>query len=145
MRNYRKGKFNPKNPQKYIGDVNNIWYRSSWELKYLIYLDKNPSVLRYSSEEIIIPYISPIDNKPHRYFPDMFVEMKTKDGIRKYLVEIKPHKQTLPPKKKKRVTKQYVEEVMTYGVNQAKWEYAEKYCKERGWEFVKLTEHDLLT
>ena len=138
------GKFTPKNPQKYIGDYNNIIYRSSWECKVMDWLDRNDSIISWASEELIIPYISPADNKYHRYFPDFLVKAKTRDGkFKTILIEVKPKKQTLPPEPKKRVTKQYINEVVTYGVNQAKWKAAEEFCLDRGWEFKVMTEEHL--
>ena len=118
--------------------------------------DKRPDVLSWSSEEMAIPYISPVDGKRHRYFPDFIVKVRTKDGnIKTMMVEVKPEKQSKPPQVKKRVTKQYIQEVMTWGVNRAKWKAALEYCKDRKWEFVVmssnngdefkyLTENDLL-
>jgi hypothetical protein len=92
------GKFTPKNPQKYIGDYNNIVYRSSWECKVMDWLDRNDDVISWASEELIIPYISPHDNRYHRYFPDFLVKVKTRNGQHKtMLIEIKPKKQTIPP------------------------------------------------
>lgn len=138
------GKFTPKNPQKYIGDHTNIIYRSSWECKVMDWLDRNDDVLSWASEELIIPYKSPVDNRFHRYFPDFLVKVRTKTGQTKtLLIEIKPHKQTEEPQKPKRVTKRYITEVMTYGVNQAKWKAANEYCLDRGWEFKVMTEHHL--
>ncbi len=100
---YKQGFFTPKFPEKYIGDVNNIVYRSGWEQKVMKYLDENINVLKWSSEEIVIPYISPIDNRPHRYFVDFYMEAIGRDGkIKKVLMEVKPHKQTQPPEKPKR-------------------------------------------
>jgi hypothetical protein len=138
------GKFTPKNPQKYIGDYNNIIYRSSWECKVMDWLDRNDNIISWASEELIIPYVSPADNKYHRYFPDFLVKAKTRDGkFKTILIEVKPKKQTLPPEPKKRMTKQYINEVVTYGVNQAKWKAAEEYCLDRGWEFKVMTEEHL--
>jgi len=138
------GKFTPKNPQKYIGDYNNIVYRSSWECKVMDWLDRNDNIISWASEELIIPYISPSDNKFHRYFPDFLVKAKTRDGkFKTILIEVKPKRQTLPPEPKKRVTKQYINEVVTYGVNQAKWKAAQEFCLDRGWEFRVMTEEHL--
>ena len=137
------GKFFPRNPQKYKGDVNNIIYRSSWECKYMAFLDSDPRVIEWSSEEVIIPYRSPIDNRMHRYFIDFYVKKQTNQGPKVFLIEIKPKKQTKEPEKKKRVTKQYIQEVATWGVNQAKWQSATEYCLDRGWQFKILTEDDL--
>ncbi len=138
------GKFTPKNPQKYIGDYNNIVYRSSWEARVMDWLDRNDNIISWNSEELIIPYVSPADNRFHRYFPDFLVKLKTKDGkFKTMLIEIKPKKQTIPPEPRKRVTKQYISEVVTYGVNRAKWQAANEFCLDRGWEFRVMTEDDL--
>jgi hypothetical protein len=138
------GLFKPKNPQKYIGDHTNIVYRSSWECKVMTWLDNNHDIISWASEELIIPYKSPVDNRWHRYFPDFVVKIRTKDGkLKTMILEIKPKKQTLPPEPRKRVTKQYINEVATYGVNQSKWKAATEYCADRGWEFRVLTEEHL--
>lgn len=134
----------PKNPKKYIGDPNTICVRSSWERKVCIWLDTSADVLEWSSEEIVIPYISPADGRYHRYFPDFFVKIRSKDGtIKNMILEVKPHSQAIEPVKKTKITKRYINEVVTYGVNQAKWKAAEEYCKDRKWEFKVLTEFDL--
>lgn len=139
-----QGIFKPKNPKKYIGDSNNIVYRSSWECKVMHWLDQNDDIVSWASEELIVPYKSPIDNRFHRYFPDFIVKVKTRDGTMKTLmIEVKPKKQTIPPEPRKRVTKQYINEVTTYGVNQAKWKAAHEYCLDRGWEFKIMTEEHL--
>lgn len=142
MKTY-KGRFKPKNPSKYGGDVTNIEYRSSWELKYMMMLDNDPSVIKWSSEETVIPYRSPKDNRIHRYFVDFYVKKKTDKGIIEFLVEIKPKAQTTPPVVQKKATKKYLNEVMTWGVNSAKWKAAEDFCKNRGWDFIVLTEDHL--
>ena len=139
-----KGRFSPKNPEKYKGDPTNIIYRSLWERKVMVYLDENPAVIEWSSEEIVIPYISPIDNRPHRYFPDFFVKAKGRDGsIKTMILEVKPKAQTKEPKRQKRITQRYITEVKTWGVNQAKWKYAMEYCLDRGWDFKLITEDEL--
>ena len=138
------GKFVPKNPQKYIGDFKNIIYRSSWECRVMSWLDKTESVISWASEELVIPYISPVDGRYHRYFPDFVVKYRTSDNkIKTVVIEVKPEKQAKEPKKRKRVTKQYIQEVTTYGVNQAKWAAATEYCLDRGWTFEVKTEKDL--
>jgi hypothetical protein len=138
------GRFTPKNPQKYVGDANNIIYRSSWECKVMSWLDRNDNIVSWASEELIIPYISPIDGRKHRYFPDFLVKIKTRDGLLKTMIlEVKPKKQTQRPEQRKRVTKQYINEVTTWGVNQAKWKAATEFCLDRGWEFKLLTEEHL--
>lgn len=143
MSKYLKGRFKPKYPNKYKGDPTNIIYRSSWELQYLMLLDNDPNVIQYSSEETVIPYLSPIDNKYHRYFMDFYVKKKTDKGIVEFLVEIKPKKQTVPPVVQNKPTKRYIKEVQTWGVNDAKWKAAEKFAKSRGWDFLILTEDHL--
>jgi len=138
------GLFKPRNPQKYIGDPTNIVYRSSWEARVMTFLDTNDDILSWASEELIVPYISPVDNRKHRYFPDFLVKVRTKEGkLKTMMLEVKPKKQTQPPEPRKRVTKQFMEEVKTYAVNQAKWKYANEYCVDRGWEFRVLTEDHL--
>lgn len=138
------GRFLPKNPQKYRGDPTNIIYRSTWECRVMNWLDSNENILEWGSEELIIPYRSPVDGKMHRYFPDFHVKVKQKDDtIRMMVLEVKPHKQTVEPIKKSRVTKQYINEVVTYGINQAKWASAKEFCEDRGWTFKVLTEYDL--
>ena len=138
------GKFRPSNTHKYKGDPTNIIYRSLWERKFMMWCDKNENVLEWGSEEIVIPYISPVDNRPHRYFPDFYVRARTKTGkTEKYIIDVKPAAQTLPPKKSKRITKRYISEVKTYAVNDAKWKAAKEYCLDRRMKFMILTEHEL--
>lgn len=139
-----KGKFRPHNSQKYKGDPTNIVYRSLWELKFMRYLDSHPSIIQWSSEEIVIPYISPKDRKVHRYFPDFWIKYTDKNQtINTMLVEIKPSSQCRPPVLQEKVTKKYIKEVMTYGVNSAKWKAAEQFCADRKWQFKIMTEKDL--
>lgn len=139
-----QGYFKPKNPQKYRGDPSNIIYRSSWELRFMMYLDDHPDVIQWQSEEFFIPYKSPIDGKWHRYFPDFLIKKKNKQGLTEtVVVEIKPDAQTKPPKKQDKVTKRYITEVKTWGVNEAKWKAALEYCKDRKWTFHIFTEKDL--
>lgn len=141
---YKQGFFKPHNPNKYMGDPTNIVYRSGWERRVMQTLDENTNIIRWASEEVIVPYISPIDNRPHRYFVDFYVEARTPNGgVKKILIEVKPEAQTKPPKQPKRKTKRYISEVMTYGVNEAKWKAAQEYCREKGWEFQIITETDL--
>ena len=140
-----KGKFQPRNPQKYLGDPTNIVYRSSWELKFMGWLDDHPGVLQWGSEELIIPYRSPIDNRIHRYFPDFIIKKKTQDGkIDTVIVEIKPSAQTKPPTVQTgKPNKRYINEVATWGINSSKWNAATNYCKDRGWKFEIITEREL--
>jgi len=139
-----KGKFRPKNYKKYKGDFREVIYRSSWELKFMQYCDTNKSIVKWSSEEIVIPYRSPVDNRIHRYFPDFYVKYKDVMGnFQEKVIEIKPAKQVKEPKMQKRKTKKYVSEVFTYATNQAKWQAAEDFCKDRKWKFQILTEKEL--
>tara|TARA_B100001113_G_C20704366_1_gene446533 strand:- start:80 stop:514 length:435 start_codon:yes stop_codon:yes gene_type:complete len=139
-----KGKFRPSEPKKYKGDPTNIVYRSLWELKFMRYCDSNKRIVKWSSEEIIIPYKSPLDNRLHRYFPDFYIKYKDVSGkIIEKVVEIKPANQVKEPKKQKTRTKKYVNEVITYAKNQAKWVAAEEFCKDRRWQFQILTEKEL--
>ena len=145
-----KGKFRPKNPNKYKGNPSNIIYRSLLERRFMVYLDNNPSVLKWGSEEIIIPYVSPVDNRLHRYFPDFYMKYRNnKDMIVEELIEVKPFSQCTPPNPKKKLTKtgrtskRYLKEVQTYMVNDAKWNQAMKYCKDRKWKWRILTEKDI--
>lgn len=139
-----KGYFKPRNPSKYKGDPTNIIYRSRWEAKFMNYLDNHPDVLQWASEELAIPYRSPVDGKVHRYFPDFIVRKRSPQGIiETLLVEIKPADQTREPVKKKTINKAYINEVMTWGVNQAKWKAAKEYCEDRKWKFLILTEKEL--
>ena len=138
------GLFKPRNPKKYVGDHTNIVYRSSWEAKVMYWLDTNDDIISWASEELIVPYVSPVDNRKHRYFPDFIVKVKTRDGkLKTMMLEVKPKKQTIQPEVRKRVTKQYITEVTTYAVNVAKWEAATEFCADRGWEFKILTEEHL--
>jgi hypothetical protein len=138
------GKFSPKNPKKYGGDPTKIVYRSLWELRVMKYLDDNNSVVEWSSEEIAIPYISPIDNRYHRYFPDFIVKIRRADGGTKVMMlEVKPKAQTKEPVVSKKKTRRYINEVTTWGVNQAKWHAAQEYCLDRGWDFKLITEAEL--
>lgn len=144
MPKYHQNFFRPLNPSKYKGDPTNIIYRSSWELKLLRHLDSHPDVLQYSSEEVVIRYISPLDGKVHRYFVDFYVKKRNRDGsIEECLIEVKPHKQTQPPAMQTNATKRYLTEVKTWGVNSAKWKAAQAYCEQRGWKFYIMTEREL--
>jgi hypothetical protein len=138
-----KGWFRPRNPQKYKGDAKNIVYRSTWELRVMKWLDENPSVIWWASEELVIRYRSPVDQRIHRYFPDFILRVKRKAGLEKTLViEVKPHSQTIKPVQKRK-TKKFISEAATYAINQEKWRAADLFCQEHGWEFLVLTEKDL--
>ena len=134
----------PKNPKKYRGNPTQIVYRSLWERKYMIYCDSTPSILEWGSEEVIIPYRSPIDKRVHRYYPDFYIKVREKSGkISKYIVEIKPKKQTKPPYGKDKRTAAYKREALTFAKNRAKWDAAEDFCEDRQMKFLILTEDHL--
>ena len=140
-----KGRYTPRNPKKYRGNHNNIVYRSLWELKFMKYCDRSASILEWGSEEIIIPYISPWDNRVHRYFPAFYIKVRQADGkVKKMIIEVKPKKQCKPPPTTpKRKTQRWLNEVKTWGVNEAKWKAAVPWCEDKGMEFKILTEDDL--
>ena len=143
MNHTYKGFYKVRNRQKYRGDPDNVIYRSSWELKVLKWLDEHPNIIWFASEELPIPYRSPIDQQMHRYFPDFVARIRQVDGKEITMVlEVKPEKQTKLPVQK-RQTKKFLQEVATYAVNQEKWRAADLFCKEHGWQFKILTEKDL--
>ena len=139
-----KSRYKPTNPQKYTGNPNNIICRSSWERKFCQWCDRKDNVISWASEEISIPYVSPKDNRIHRYYPDFLIKVKEYNNkIQTYVVEVKPKKQTLPSKPRKRITKSYIYECTTYAVNQAKWKAANEFCKDNRINFKIVTEDEL--
>jgi hypothetical protein len=139
-----KSKYRPSYPNKYKGDPNNIICRSSWERRFCSWCDLNENIISWGSEEFFIPYLSPVDNRVHRYFPDFIIKLKESTGqIKTYVIEVKPKRQTQPPKPKSRVTKGFLYEAKTYAVNQAKWKAAVEFCKDRMLEFKIITEDEL--
>jgi len=139
-----KGRYQPSYPKKYKGNPTKIIYRSLWELKFMKYCDSNKNILEWGSEEVIVPYRSPIDNRYHRYFPDFYIKVRESTGkIKKYIIEVKPQKQCIEPKVQKKKTRSYVYQVCEYAKNQAKWKAAKEYCMDRGLEFKVLTENEL--
>tara|TARA_X000001388_G_C2201871_1_gene111600 strand:- start:520 stop:963 length:444 start_codon:yes stop_codon:yes gene_type:complete len=138
------GRYNPTNPRKYKGNPMKIIFRSLWERKLMIYCDTNKNVMEWGSEEIIIPYRSPLDGRVHRYFPDFYMKVKGKEGIKKFIIEVKPKKYlTSPEKNPKTRSRQWLNEMRSYAVNQAKWKSARNYCLDTGMEFKILTEDHL--
>ena len=140
-----KGRYTPINPKKYKGNPSRIVYRSLWERKFMVYCDTNNSILEWGSEEVIIPYLSPWDGRVHRYFPDFYIKVREHNKTtKKYIIEIKPKKQCKPPvATPKRKTKKWFGEVKTWGINEAKWKYATKWCENNGMEFKILNEDHL--
>jgi len=135
-----KGIYKPTYPKKYVGNPNRIVYRSLLERRFMLYCDRTEDVVNWASEEISIPYISPIDKKLHRYYPDFIV--KTSKG-KKLIIEIKPYRQTSQPKAPKRKTRAYLREQLEYIKNNAKWKAAKAFCEDKGFEFKILTEKEL--
>ena len=135
-----KGLYRPTNPKKYVGNPNQIVYRSNLERKFMIYCDKNDNISQWASEELPIPYKSPLDNRIHRYFPDFIVKTNTN---KKFIIEIKPYRQCKKPKLPKRKTKNYLRESMEYAKNVAKWNSAKRYCSNNNMTFKIITERDL--
>lgn len=110
----------------------------------MVYCDTNPNIIKWSSEEVKIPYRSPIDRRVHTYYPDFWMKVKKHDGkLSQMLIEIKPYKQTKQPVFKKDKQQRYLKEVKTWGVNKAKWEAAVNYCKRKNWTFKLITENEL--
>jgi len=139
-----KSRYVPSYPEKYLGDSNNIICRSSWERKFCRWCDLNENIISWGSEEIHIKYYDPVKKRVRNYFPDFIIKVKERDGkIKKYIIEVKPKKQTVPPKPRSRTTKSYINEVYTYATNQAKWKAAEEFCKDRMIEFKIITEDEL--
>jgi len=139
------GRYLPTNPKKYRGNPSRIIYRSLWERKLMVYCDRNEKVLEWGSEEVIIPYLSPWDNKIHRYFPDFYMKVKQNSGgVKKFIIEVKPKYQCKPPAKNpKRKTKKWYNDVRNYVINEAKWKSANDFCQDNGMEFKILTEDHL--
>lgn len=136
--------FTPKNLDKYVGKHFPVT-RSSWERDFCAFCDANPNILKWSSEEIEIPYFDLSSSKQRRYFPDFWMKLKNKEGeIKTYLIEIKPSKETKPPRSTARKNKKsYLYEQLTYIRNSSKWEAARAFCAKRGWEFRLITEKEL--
>lgn len=136
-----KGKFTSlKNPHKYVGNIDNITYRSHWERCAFRWADENPNVAEWASEEIIIPYQHPIKGTRSRYYPDLFLKMS--DGLMR-LIEIKPKSQTIKPTEPSRKTKKYLNEVATWVINQEKWKEATEIAKRNNFTFEIWTEETL--
>ena len=135
-----KGRYTLKNPEKYIGDAKQVVYRSLWEKQAFKWCENNPKVKLWNSEETVVPYKSTVDKKLHRYFVDLLIQLDNKET---YLIEIKPKSQTIPPKKRSRKTKKYINEIVTYAKNQDKWEAATQFAEHKGWKFQVWTEETL--
>lgn len=141
---FHKRKYTPVFPEKYAGDPTNIIMRSSWETRFASWCDKNPSVVKWNSEETVIPYRCSTDNRIHRYYVDFKITVKDKNNnLKTYLIEVKPAKQTVPPIYPGRRTQRYLGESLAYMKNTSKWKAAIEYAKDRNWEFKIITEQEL--
>ena len=143
-RAWKQGLFTPQRPTKYKGS-HPIIYRSSLELHVMRFFDNATFVTEWGSETIIIPYIKPTDGKVHRYYTDFNVKIRDNAGvIRKYVIEVKPYRQTIPPtthgnKKQKTI----ITEQVNYAINTAKWESAREWSAKHGYIFSIITEKDI--
>ena len=138
------GLYKPTNPGKYRGNPTRVIYRSLWERKFMVFCDNNPAILEWGSEEVIIPYRCPTDGRVHRYFPDFYIKVREKSGkVTKYIIEVKPKKQTQPPNDKNKRTAAYKRAALTFMKNRAKWDAAQDFCEDRQMNFLILTEDHL--
>jgi hypothetical protein len=141
---YYQGKFKIQHPEKYVGDIDKIIFRSGLEFQFFKFFDSNSSIVSWGSEEFFILYPCQLDNKMHRYFPDIFIIYKTKDDkLQKAICEIKPLAFCSPPPKPKRMTQGYYDKCNDYIKNQNKWDAAKIFCKNNNLRFIILTEQDL--
>ena len=142
-----KGKYKVKNRSKYVGAVDNVVYRSSWERRFMVYADNNKNIIKRNSEELVIPYVSPLDGRTHKYFPDFWIQILEHSGkIVTSVIEVKPKTQCQPPKMGKTAKSKYryLREMKTWKVNEAKWEHCQEFCDDKKWQFKILTEDQLV-
>jgi len=145
----KQGIYRLEYPSKYIGPLTDggVLYRSSWESRVFYYMDHNNNVIEWSSEGLIIPYIFKLDGKVHKYYPDVVAKINTRDGIKTFVIEIKPKKQTIEPSKPKNRSldrkRKYEKELFTYSKNISKWEATQEYCDKNGYEFKLITEDEI--
>ena len=145
----KKGIYQLEHPEKYKGPLteNGVLYRSTWEQRVYYYMDHNKNIIEWGAESIVIPYLFKLDGQIHKYYPDIVCKVNTKDGIKTYIIEIKPEKQTMEPKKPKNrslsVKKKYEESLYTYAKNTSKWEAAEEFCKKNNYVFKIITEKQI--
>lgn len=140
-RSSRKGYYTPRHPKKYVGDLNNIVFRSSWEKSFMVFLDNNPNIQNWGSEIFSIPYRKPTTGRIHKYYPDFWVRYVKKDGTTiQEIIEVKPHKETHQPTTKGKKKKTQLYEAITWSINKSKWQAAELFCKKNGLTFRLVTE-----
>ena len=143
-----KGRFIPSHPEKYVGNIHRIIYRSGWERSVMVKLDRHPGIVQWSSEPMGIPYVSPLDGRTHKYFPDLWMKVKTKNGdMETFLVEIKPFRQSVAPNLQDsfdgRKKKRYLRDSISFAINNAKWTSARRLCESQKWKFKVWTEKDV--
>lgn len=139
---YLQGLFTPQNPQKYLGNQK-PFFRSSLELKFMSWCDKNNKVIKWGSENVVIPYYNELTKRTHRYFVDNFIIFKDGDNLVKYLIEIKPRSQTVPPTTNYSKKSHLIYEQKRYIQNMCKWKHAEMFAKKHNCKFLILTEEEL--
>jgi len=146
----KKGYYKLIFPSKYTAKTNNngeILYRSSWEQRVFYYMDNNKNVIEWSNEALTIPYLYKLDGKIHRYYPDIVCKVSSNEGVKNFILEIKPYKQTVPPNKPKNRSlsrkAKYDREMAVYIKNTCKWEAATEFCKKNGYEFKIITENEI--
>lgn len=143
QRTLHQGTYKPRYPEKYKGNPKSIIFRSGLELKFFRFFDHNKTVLQWNSEEVVVPYVSDLDGKLHRYFVDVWAKMNGRNGVQEYIIEIKPFAFTQSPPQQNRKTQAYQRKVMEYIKNINKWKAADAYAKKQGQKFIILTEKDL--
>ena len=142
---YKSGKFEPSKPEKYIGDIHNIIYRSSWEYRFCVYCDTNDAILKWSSEPIAIRYFNPLDKKEHDYNVDFYIKvLKESEEEQDWIIEIKPERQTQKPIYEGSMTlaklKSYNHNMQVWITNQAKFKAAKEWAEKRGFRFGVVDE-----
>lgn len=143
-REYKQGRYEVQNKQKYVGTKTNVRYLSSYELEFFRWADRCPAVIQWSTETVIVPYYHPLKQRKARYIVDVYIKYQTKTGeLKEELIEIKPILQCQRPKKGKKSTKTYEDQMAVWIVNEAKWMAAKKYAEERGWRFRLITENSI--
>lgn len=145
MAKFVQGLYTPKYPEKYVGDMSKIRYRSSWELYFMNWLDNNTAITHWASEPFCIKYIKPFStrkNQIHRYYPDFFIEyVDTFGKTHREVIEIKPKKHSKRSRSKNPTKK--LQEDVTFAINKAKWFYAEQFCQAHGFVFKVINENDI--
>lgn len=140
---YKQGYYYPRNKEKFVGGQYAI-YRSGLELAYFKFFDENPRCLKWGSENFVVPYFHDLDQKWHKYYIDLVAVIKEGTELKKYLIEIKPERQTKEPEHTPRKRKKtLLTEQVTYSKNKAKWSAADHFAKAQGFKFVVLTEKDI--